>query len=48
MDECLKGVNPAKIYLPALSFVAWNEDMMARAKAAILVQEVFFAMDAKF
>lgn len=48
LDECLKGVNPAKIYLPALSFVAWNEDMMARAKAAILDQEVFFAMDAKF
>ena len=49
LDVCLKGVNPAKMtYLPALSFVAWNEDMMARAKAAILDQEVFFAMDAKF
>lgn len=49
MDECLKGVNPAKMtYLPALSFVAWNEDMMARAKAAIWGREVVFAMDAKF
>lgn len=49
LDECLKGVNPAKMtYLPALSFVAWNKDMMARAKAAILDHEVFFAIDAKF
>lgn len=49
LDECLKGVNPSKMtYWPALSFVAWNEDMMARAKAAILDHEVVFAMDAKF
>lgn len=49
LDECLKGVNPAKMtYLPTLSFVAWNEGMMARAKAAILDHEVFFAMDVKF
>lgn len=42
LDECLKGVNPAKMtYLPALSFVAWNnKDMMARAKAAIWTMSV--------
>lgn len=48
LDESLREADSAKMTeLPASSSVAWNEDMMDRAKAAILEHKVILMMDAK-